>query len=424
MDQSELVAEGVARIWSDPSVRRELDVDRLEPALLRALRALECAPEAGRRAAEAEVLGLFATVPTAAATLRDRIELLRAAQARESTGSGVDVAETARHYRHSLVELVYVTDRRPTGDPVALRQFGGDRGEVSFGTAGVSLRDDPRMGELPDARPWRLGFSRDPRARLSVDGSPSAGLSGLASTMADLLRRAPEPEILIFIHGYNVSFADAVCRTAQIAYDLDFKGVPLLYSWASEGAALRYPVDGENAELSREHFTDLLRVLSTEVGGARVHVIAHSMGNRILTGALADPAVADGPGRLGQVVFAAPDVDADVFAQRAKRFAGRAERCTLYVSDRDQPLNLSRRLARYPRAGQAGDGVLVVDGVDTVDASALDTGLVSHSYVLEHRSVLSDVYSLLRHGHPPNERFGLRPFVSPTGTYWAFRREV
>ncbi len=38
------------------------------------------------------------------------------------------------------------------------------------------------------------------------------------------------------MHGYNTSFDNALYRTAQIAYDLDFDGATFLYSWPSGGA--------------------------------------------------------------------------------------------------------------------------------------------------------------------------------------------
>ena len=50
--------------------------------------------------------------------------------------------------------------------------------------------------------------------------------------MTAVIERAPEPEILIIIHGYNVGFSDAATRAAQIAYDIDFKGTPVLVQLA------------------------------------------------------------------------------------------------------------------------------------------------------------------------------------------------
>ncbi|MFK5047928.1 alpha/beta hydrolase, partial [Klebsiella pneumoniae] len=69
--------------------------------------------------------------------------------------------------------------------------------------------------------------------------------------------------------------------------------------------------------------------------------------------------------RLGQIVFAAPDIDRDRFVQLAARFKGCARRCTLYASSRDVALLASKVVHGYPRAGEAGEALTVVDGVDT-----------------------------------------------------------
>ena len=46
---------------------------------------------------------------------------------------------------------------------------------------------------------------------------------------------------------------------------------------------------------------------------------------------------------------------------------------------------------------------------------------MSHSYVGNHQSILSDLYYLIRHGAAPENRFGLRPVVGQSGAFWAFR---
>jgi hypothetical protein len=69
------------------------------------------------------------------------------------------------------------------------------------------------------------------------------------------------------------------------------------------------------------------------------------------------------------------------------------------------------RFTNGPRAGQIR--------LDTVDASAVDTSLVGHSYYGDNRAVLADLFYLLRNGAPP--RFGLEPRAGPQGSYGTFR---
>ncbi|WP_328786086.1 alpha/beta hydrolase (plasmid) [Streptomyces canus] len=420
MDESQMLAEAVARAWPDDLPDR-LDSGQLVADLLPMLRELEATPDEQAEHLRAEIRNLVKAYPALAAQIRDELDLLILLSERGPSRSGAD---ELRHRRYVQVELAYATDRRPIADAEAGRWYGADRGDLSFGTASVGIPDDHRMGKLERPRGWPLRFSTDRKQYLDVADVHSCDAANFVMASAERLHRAPEPDLLVFVHGYNVSFTDAVRRTAQLAYDLDFRGVPLLYSWPSAASTSSYFVDGENAQWAQPHFQAFLNLVLTSTGSRRVHIVAHSMGNRILTDALTavdGMPLPPGSARLGQVIFAAPDIDAAVFVQRAKRFTSQAESYTLYVSGKDQALNMSQRFVRHPRAGQAGDGIVVVDGVDTIDVSDLDTGLMSHSYVGSHRSVVSDLFYLLHRGHRPSDRFGLRPVVSPGGIYWVFR---
>jgi hypothetical protein len=63
---------------------------------------------------------------------------------------------------------------------------------------------------------------------------------------------------------------------------------------------------------------------------------------------------------------------------------------------------------------------VVLDGFDTIDASAVDTSLLGHSYFAGSRSVLSDLLQLLKDGMPPSERFGLVAAKCGEGTFYRF----
>jgi esterase/lipase superfamily enzyme len=78
-------------------------------------------------------------------------------------------------------------------------------------------------------------------------------------------------------------------------------------------------------------------------------------------------------------MLTAPDIDAEVFTLLAQDTNRIGERVTLYASPEDKALRLSKQFHGYPRAGEA---IIVLPGVDTIDASAVDTSLVGHSYLL------------------------------------------
>jgi esterase/lipase superfamily enzyme len=219
-----------------------------------------------------------------------------------------------------------------------------------------------------------------------------------------VLESLPEPRgCFVFIHGYNVSFDSAAKRTAQIYYDLKFQGVPIFYSWPSRASVRHYFSDRNEIQYSRELIKGFLLDVAQRSGADRVHVIAHSMGADAVAGAIAsmDP----GEKVFDQIILAAPDIDADVFmSQIAPRLPQVSKRTTLYCSKNDWALRLSYHFNDSLRAGDSSLGPLIVPGLDTVDASSIDTELLGHSYYGNCIDILQDVEQLFLHNPDPPDR--------------------
>ncbi len=327
---------------------------------------------------------------------------------------------------YEVVEVFYGTDRnRRVGEVDPRRIYGGDRGELRLGALEVSIPKDHRMGELESPRWWRLELRPDPEKHvvlLSVDELPR---DDFARRLRERVEATDDREAFVFVHGYNVDFDEAARRTAQIAYDIHHDLVPILFSWPSRGRAAAYLADGVNVEWSVPHLREFLGLVAERSGAEEIHVIAHSMGNRALTRVLRDferdgAAGAEVP-RFEQVVLVAPDIDADTFrGPTAEQLPSAGERITLYGSARDQALELSQTFHRYPRIGDFSDGVVVMPGIDLIDATAVDTSLTGHSYYADGTSVLADLFYLLRFGLPPAERDRLEAVGPADEEYWRF----
>jgi esterase/lipase superfamily enzyme len=239
------------------------------------------------------------------------------------------------------------------------------------------------------------------------------------SNVCQNIDQSTSKEALIFVHGYNVSFEEASRRTAQMAYDLKFSGAPILYSWPSAGNPEAYPADEASAEWSTFHFKIFLKEVAEHCGSSTIHIIAHSMGNRLLASALYQLNLEQfvPPTRFHQIVLAAPDIDASVLRQLSEALKSAGQRITLYASASDKALILSRKFHEYPRAGEF---IFPMMGIDVIDASAVDTNLIGHSYYGDNRSVLSDIFWLIHDGEPPSSRFGMSVVSREDGTYYAF----
>ncbi len=135
----------------------------------------------------------------------------------------------------------------------------------------------------------------------------------------------------------------------QIAYDLNFEGIPFVYSWPSMGNPFGYISDEAVVRLGGRRLLSVLDNLANKVGVSRIHLIAHSMGGRALSDALELMAMrqvgSPSPDPVfEQVLFAAPDIDVDLFADMAQRFQSISRRLTLYASSKDAALETSRSL--------------------------------------------------------------------------------
>lgn len=391
--------------------------DQVENELITLLRRLDAQGVETADVVKA-IIRLFAPFAAAHSTLLKAI----ASATPQMTKGGAIPAGFVKKDRYTLIPVFYGTDRAHATMAGSAVSYGPERGELAYGVAEISVPDDHRMGELERPRWWKLQFRADPEKHVVMHSVQEIPASEFEERARSTLARGSKREVLLFVHGYNVGFEDAVARTAQIAYDLHFEGLASLYSWPSEGSAPKYTVDEANVTWSRPRFAQFVAMLRDRLGAETVHIVAHSMGSRLVAETIASlaPPVDPQAARIRQLVFAAPDMDAATFKDLAAAFKAKAERVTIYASSNDLALKMSKVVHKYQRAGESGLDLVIVNAIDTVDATAVDTSLVGHSYYGDNRSVLADLFELLRHGSPPQERFGLIPKERYGSRYWSF----
>jgi esterase/lipase superfamily enzyme len=315
----------------------------------------------------------------------------------------------------AIVPVFYATNRTLlTSSPVTFGSDPTSEGELRFGKVEVSIPLDHRMGNLEYPSFLRV---LDPAKHFVAKPAVQMNKSDFYGELAALASRSDEHDCLVFVHGFNVSFDDASLRVAQLAYDLGFKGPAVLFTWPSQGKLLDYLKDGRNADLSAGPLKDLLLALSQEAQVRRIHVIAHSMGNRVLATALTKLGPAQSS--IREIALMAPDIDAALFKNLAREFSKGIGPIALYASSQDKALAASEHFAGYTRAGQGGKNMVIMPGIESIDASAIDTSTIGlgHSYYGDSREILADLYWFFR-GQRPDQRFALRP--SPDRRYWIF----
>jgi len=327
----------------------------------------------------------------------------------------------------ALLASIYARQQTEQPGAIVKGPVSAHRGELTYGTCNVSIPKNHKIGQLP--RPLSLFLidlePEDPTKTISVLSRDPATDSKFFQLLEERMKESPQGECFVFVHGYNNTFDNAAQRTAQLWYDLQFQGAPIFFSWPSRGATAGYTFDETEATWAQTHFETFLKSLRAEESIKRIHIIAHSMGNRIVTGALGNLAATGDlksqDCKFREVVLAAADIDADTFKTGiAPRFINQSPHVTFYASANDGALRYSYSVHDYRRAGDATGGVMVLRGMDSIDASLLDTSFENHSYFAAQRSVVSDIELMLRNGLPPGNR-GLREAGTGDSKHWVFR---
>ena len=152
-----------------------------------------------------------------------------------------------------------------------------------------------------------------------------------------------------------------------------------------------YAHDRESAMWSRDAFERVLDSLVASPTIGRVHIVAHSMGTMLTLESLRQlharygDTVAD---RIGAVVFAAPDIDMDVFSSAINRIGPLARKITVFTATNDRALALAGRIAGgMTRVGAAEKAALERLGVRVIDASQAGWGIINHDLFLSNAEV-------------------------------------
>jgi esterase/lipase superfamily enzyme len=237
-------------------------------------------------------------------------------------------------------------ERQPERDVISYSNAPDSQGVVSYGLCLVDIPETHKFGSI--GQPWwkrwlRLGASDD-RLRLhdiSIFDNEAQFFSEMNSEL-DQVDPASR-QVLIYLHGYNVTFEQAALRAAQIGFDLKIKGVTAFFSWPSCGNYLGYLADAERMGASEGLIADFLAALPVHLGTIDIHIMAHSMGNRGLARAfqrILARAESTRRTKFAHVVLAAPDIEVSLFRDLATAYPLMSQRTTMYVSARSCPWNV------------------------------------------------------------------------------------
>ncbi|HLT54463.1 MAG TPA: alpha/beta hydrolase [Flavobacteriaceae bacterium] len=318
--------------------------------------------------------------------------------------------------------IFFATDRNYVNTSDVYEQFGTKRSDIKYGVCQVSIPHDHKIGQIESPSLWRFEFSEDPEKHVVLHEIDVMEKANFFKKLSSEIKQTKKKNTFLFVHGYNTSFADAAKRTAQISYDLLFDGKSVFYSWPSKQALAEYTRDEANIEWAQTNIKNFLEDYITKSGAEEIYLVAHSMGNRGLTRAITDlltekPHLRE---KVKEIILAAPDIDADVFKRdiAPKMVKAVQKPITMYVSSDDLALKASKEVHGYARAGDSGDGLILIKGIETVDASGIDTSFLSHNYFADTSSIISDIFDLIRTGKRALQRKNLKQIQTKNNIYY------
>jgi esterase/lipase superfamily enzyme len=361
------------------------------------------------------------------------------------------------------LDLLYITDRARETSPDSTQPYGQERAhQIVFGSAQVrmvppldwaTLSEQSQLAKRTREVDLELGqvhplgaFPREPFTVLrTANGNLLRDRAELArydeakdELMQEVQRRlatAPRKEVLLYVHGFNETFASAAYTTADLCHFLGREPVCAFFTWPASSSGnflISYMTTTESADYAVEHLKKIIRILAATPGVEELELLAHSRGTAVMLKAVHDlalEAMAAGKEpvnlyKIDNLVLFSPDIDMDIATQEITRLISDPDlvtvwpearlphilkgRLTIYASPGDRALLVSRILFRSRnRVGQlrpedlppnAQKYLATLGRVDLISYEGERTDFLGHSYFTSNPEVSSDLIEMLRYG--------------------------
>ena len=291
------------------------------------------------------------------------------------------------------IDILFVTNRKQKGKFFGCtdNQFGVELDpQTQFGMCRINVPKNHVVGQIPIAKNNRQS-SHD---YFKFLGAKSYN----AETFLEVIKKR-ERTPLVFVHGFNVRYQEAVMRAAQIAYDLKYQGPVILFSWpAGSGDGFfddkflnkTYEQNAKSAVASIAPFKKFLNELKN--AQIKINLGVHSMGHQLVLPALKDLGIESEDHFVNELILNAPDYHADDFVELTDVIKNVTKRMTLYCSYNDKAMLASKTVNNGDRLGAC----TYSENVDSINVSLIDddTFALGHGYY-SSRAILNDIFQLL-----------------------------
>lgn len=261
------------------------------------------------------------------------------------------------------------------------------------------------------------------------------------------LARSRSKDLIIFVHGANNAMHRATGQAAQFQHFTGRDAVVLTFIWPSAERVRTYFTDIRHARASVPDFARLIQMLADNTDARHIDVLAYSAGAEIASaglGELGAPHAGESREalkqrlRLGQIYFAAPDVDTRSFADDLSHYIDLSERVSLSANLNDTALALAAVRHRASRAGRPDASELSVaqtefllnashkydfDLIKVYPSEIPGMSRTSHGFWYTNAWVSNDVLATFMRRYDPQKR-GLDAKTTAAGVrYWIFPQD-
>lgn len=313
-------------------------------------------------------------------------------------------AETANKLAHTVP---FLTLRNKTGSDDVADFFAGERDILRTGYCDISRTQYQALKSIAENVPFYF-----PEDILKID---TIRESSIEDFWADFDKTSNGQRPTLYTHGFYISFDRGCRRAAEFKSSLDLAGNFVLFSWPSDGVIVNYTRDEADLYWSVEPLQETLNGMINRYGAGNINIVAHSLGTRGVMLALMRIASArhlskdENRPLINHLVLLAADIDAGIFKQYLPDIKSLAKNITVYVSEHDSPLAISRQVHGYPRLGESGSHLEGVDGVEIIDVSDVPVQYPSgHLYHLYNDAAVADLYQLLNKNKSAADRSNLK----------------
>jgi len=331
--------------------------------------------------------------------------------------------------------VFYATNRVAKG-PADKREYtNGVYDGLRLGVANVSMGSNGESWDEINTHNTTFdvtSFHELARLKGPATSQPSADAdSAFVKAVNEQLAVSPNKQVNIYVHGFRTDMKWECGILAKLFHLSGRRGAMVCFAWPSRQSLMLYGGDVNRARESAPRLVQLIELLARQTDAERINLLAYSCGAPMVTDAMVqlrarypedDAAAIAKRFRIGNVIFAASDIDLKTFVKgQLQQIRDLADHVVIYIADNDGALGLAKLGYGASRVGRPNlkelevtqadldrfakdEELQVVDVTDVPGPHAVGGGFGGHGYWYANDWIMTDLLVTFRWQIPAEER--------------------